>query len=114
MPRSGAGLLYGTTMQIRTLTIALSAAAVVATAGLLVPARRHHPPPLTPAAQAASQAPRSLALVTPPADPSALLDPVESTILAERKRIMGRKRSLEMVRRVAVEVGPIVHRALEM
>src|SRR3954447_22419502 len=114
MSRAGArpDRLFATTMQIRTLTIALGAAAVVATAGLLVPTRRHHPPLLTTAAQAASQAPRSLALAAPPTDPSTPLDLVESTILAERKRIMGRKRSLEMVRRVAVDAGPIVRRAL--
>src|SRR5690349_8766499 len=46
----------------------------------------------------------------PPADPKVTLDPVESTILAQRKRIMGKKRSLEMVKRVATEVEPIVRR----
>ena len=49
----------------------------------------------------------------PPADPKVTLDPVESTILAQRKRIMGKKRSLEMVQRVATEIGPIVRRTLE-
>src|SRR5262249_44220820 len=64
-------------------------------------------------AQAASPAPRPLALVAPPADASTPLDLAESTILAERKRIMGRKRSLEMVARVATEDGPVVRCALE-
>src|SRR5436190_2181216 len=42
--------------------------------------------------------------VTPETNP-------ESVILAQRKRIMGRMRSLEMVRRVALEVRPLIDRA---
>src|SRR5881394_3847838 len=40
------------------------------------------------------------------------IDP-ESVVLAQRKRIMGRLRSLEMVRRIARDVRPILDRAIE-
>ena len=45
--------------------------------------------------------------------PAARAD-VEGLILAQRKRVMGRMRSLEMVRRVATTVRPLVDRAAEM
>src|SRR5437588_8650256 len=40
------------------------------------------------------------------------IDP-ENVVLAQRKRIMGRLRSLEMVRRIAQNVRPILDRAIE-
>jgi hypothetical protein len=58
----------------------------------------------------AAPPPRQAAL---PPDPLREADS-ESVILAQRKRVMGRLRSLESVRRVATAVRPLVDRALEM
>src|SRR5947207_12914716 len=46
--------------------------------------------------------------------PDPLLDTdSESVVLAQRKRVMGRLRSLEQVRRVATIIHPLVERALD-
>src|SRR4051794_24406567 len=37
----------------------------------------------------------------------------EGVVLAQRKRVMGRLRSLEMVRRTATQIRPILDRAIE-
>jgi len=50
----------------------------------------------------------------PPVDVREDLPLEESVVLAQRKRIMGRKRSLEMVSRVATKIHPIVLASLEL
>jgi hypothetical protein len=80
----------------------------VAAAGILVASVRPRPPSVR---LATSATPAAAAAVR---DPGPALDLTESTILAQRKRIMGRQRSLEMVSRVANEIGPLVRRALEL
>src|SRR5918911_1002008 len=51
----------------------------------------------------------------PSAEPTVerLSDRVEQVVLAQKKRIMGRKKSLLYVSRVARDIGPLVARALE-
>jgi hypothetical protein len=69
------------------------------------PERERSASPLTGTATAAELPPPDTALQQPGA---------ERIIEAQRKRIMGRLRSLEQVRRVATTIRPLVDRALEM
>src|SRR5207244_12642737 len=74
---------------------------------------RHRAPVGAATAALAAEVAAPRPAVAPPTDPHVELDPVESTILAQRKRIMGRKLSLVAVARVATEIGPLVARALQ-
>jgi hypothetical protein len=67
-------------------------------------------PPAAPRAAAALPS-RRLPEPVPPSE--RLSERVEQVVLAQKKRIMGRKKSLIFVSRVASEIGPLVARALE-
>jgi hypothetical protein len=70
----------------------------------------HRRPPAAPRAAAALPS-RPLLSESPPAE--RMSDRVDRVVLAQKKRIMGRKKSLLYVSRVAREIGPLVARALE-
>jgi hypothetical protein len=70
----------------------------------------HRRPPSAPRAAAALPI-RPLPTSELPAE--RLSDRVEQVVLAQKKRIMGRKKSLLYVSRVASEIGPLVARALD-
>jgi hypothetical protein len=67
--------------------------------------------PATPKAVAAP--PERPATRSEPFEPPRESARIEQVVESQKKRIMGRKKSLEHVRRVAREVGPLVERALE-
>jgi hypothetical protein len=90
--------------------LALAGAALAVGMRLSQPGAAPTPPTLeTAAVRPAARAARPAA----PAASASEADAVEGVVQAQRKRIMGRLRSLEMVRRVATTVRPLVDRALE-
>ena len=66
-------------------------------------------------AHAGSPAPLPLTLSHEPgaAEAATLDDATEGIVLAQRKRVMGRLRSLEQVRQVATQIRPMIDRALD-
>ncbi len=107
-------------MRTRYLNPCVYTAGGVLLVGLAVPILRQRGPDVAVATERgtaighAAGAAKAIAAVLPPDDPRVPLELEESVTLAQRKRIMGRKLSLEMVRRVATRISPLVVRALEM